>query len=368
MEISLRSKASLCIVLALGSASVARAAVSDADISMLEAEIDALKEDKNAGIKVSGYADASYINDSRDVATLNGPNGDKYGFRLDHLAMFLTKKFDKNWNFFSEVEYEDGTFIDSDPTAPAQSGSVFVESVNIDYQWRPSHYVRFGREFTPAGIWSIDNFAPFVPTTEMPMHIRQIFPAVIDGVDAHGTVPMGATFMDYNVYVANGDGTPGESDNNRQKALGGRVSFILPAFQHLELGASVFRDTNDVDVRKTAYGVHGKLRADKLTLQAEYANDNQKPLGGGAETKQTGYYLQALYDISKWTVGYRYDYWNPDKSAAPSEKVTDNVVMVNYHVSPVIVCKLEHHMVNSQDPAAEDYGRTILSIAYYLGD
>jgi len=350
------------------------AAVTDDDIKMLEEEVNSLKEVKDTATKLSGYVDAEYISDTRDAATID----DKYGFRLHHLSLFVTKNFNKDWKFFSEVEFEDGTFIDSDPSAPGQSGSIFAEAVNIDYQWRPSQFVRIGRDFTPAGIWSVDHYPPFVPTQETPMHIRAIFPGVIEGVDAHGTVPMGRTFMDYDAYVANGDGTPGQSDNNHQKALGGRVSFIIPAFQRLELGASVFRDTDpnnytgdpaiQLDARKTAYGLHGKVKVDRLTLQTEYASDTKKPLDGSTETKQVGYYLQGLYDIANWTAGYRYDVWNPDKSASVSEKVTDNVLFVNYHVSPVIVCKLEHHIVNKQDPAAEDYGRTILSIAYYLGD
>ena len=48
--------------------------------------------------------------------------------------------------------------------------------------------------------------------------------------------------------------------------------------------------------------------------------------------------------------------------------MTDNAVFINYHVNPSIVCKLETHMVNNTDPSIEDYQRTILSIAYYLGD
>ena len=365
---SMRRKTFLCALLAIGINTNIWAAVTEDDLAMVEDEINTIKEARDTATKLSGYVDAEYINDTRDAATID----DKYGFRMHHLSLFVTKKFDNDWKFFSEVEFEDGTFMDSgslppdNEVFPNTSGSIYAEAVNIDYQWSPSQYVRIGRDFTPAGIWSVDHYPPFVPTQETPMHIREIFPGVVDGMNAHGTVSMGASFMNYDAYVANGANTPGQSDNNHQKAVGGRVSFILPALTHLELGASAFRDTDEADVRKTAYGAHGKLKAGKFTLQTEYAADTLKPLDGSAETKQVGYYLQALYDIKSWTVGYRYDLWNPDKSA--TAKVTDNAFFVNYHVSPVIVCKLEHHMINEQDPAAEDYGRTILSIAYYLGD
>ena len=358
---NLRRKACLCALLAVVASPAVMAAVTEDDLALVEEEISTIKESRETATKLSGYVDAEYIDDSRDAATIP----DKYGFRMHHLSLFITKKFNHDWKFFSEIEFEDGVLQDGlDPAA--NYGAIFAEAINIDYQWSPSQYIRVGRDFTPAGIWSIDHYPPFVPTQEAPMHIREIFPAVVEGVDAHGTVPMGASFMDYDVYVANGDGTPGESDTNDHKALGGRASFILPAFNRLELGASVFRDTDDTDMRKTAVGVHGKLKAGKVTLQSEYASDTIKPLGGGAETKQLGYYLQALYDIRQWTLGYRYDFWDDDKSTA--NKVTDNAVFANFHVNPNIVLKLETHMVSNKDSTVEDFQRTILSIAYYLGD
>jgi hypothetical protein len=370
----IRRKAVLCALLAIGNTSNVWAAVTEDDLALVEDEINTIKESLDTATKLSGYVDAEYINDSRGSATLNQA-GEKYGFRMHHLSLFVTKKFNSDWKFFSEIEFEDGVLQDG-LDQEANYGAIFAEAINIDYQWHPSQYVRIGRDFTPAGIWSIDHYPPFVPTQEMPLHIRQIFPQVVDGIDSHGTIALGTTFMNYNVYVANGDGTPGESDNNNRKAIGTRLSFILPKFQHFEIGASVFKDTDpynytgdpsiSVAAKKTAYGVHGKLKIKKLTLQTEYATDTQKPLDGSPQIKQVGYYLQGYYDIRRWSLGYRYDFWDEDQ--ADANKVTDNVAFVNYHVNPSIVFKLEHHIVSNKDTNLEDYQRTILSIAYYLGE
>jgi len=373
----LQRKACLFALLAAGVTPTVMAAVTEDDIALVDDEINTIKEANDRATKLSGYVDAEYINDSRKSADMSA-NGDKYGFRMHHLSLFVTKKFNHDWKFFSEIEFEDGVQQDGlDPGA--NTGQIYAEAINIDYQWRPSHYVRIGRDFTPAGIWSVDHYPPFVPTQEMPMHIRNIFPAVVDGVDAHGTVPLSSTFMDYDVYVANGDGTPGESDNNHQKAVGARLSFKLPALDLLELGTSFFKDTNTndgatpiVDTKKTAYGFHAKLKVNNVTVQSEYASATIKTLGG-SEMKQLGYYVQGIYDINQWGVGYRYDFFNPDKSASPKVDAKDNVVFVNYHVSPVIVCKLEHHIVKDNGDVKTNYGkadytRTILSIAYYLGE
>lgn len=369
MGMSLRKKAYLSVLLAIGITPNVWAAVTEDDLTLLEEEINTIKESRDTATKVSGYVDAEYINDSRPAAQRG-----KYGFRIHHMSLFVTKKFNRDWKFFSEVEFEDGV------NTEAGIGTIFAEAINIDYQWRPSQYVRIGRDFTPAGIWSVDHYPPFVPTQERPLHIRKIFPQVIEGVNAHGTVGVGGSFMDYDVYVANGDssngyggssstGQPGESDNNDQKALGGRLNFILPALKRTEVGVSVLKDTNTdttpVNTEKTAYGVHGKVRFGSASVQAEYAQSNQKPQGG-TKTEKVGYYLQALYDINRWTVGYRYDFYDADKSAKVD--VTRNSFFVNYHVNPHIVWKLEHHIQDNQDPTMKDYGLTIASIAYYLGE
>lgn len=385
MRIRLHRKVYPYILLTIGIIPNVWAAVTEDDLSLVEDEINTIKEERDTATKLSGYVDAEYINDSRNSAIMNA-QGDKYGFRIRHLSLFVTKKFNQKWSFFSEAEFEDGTFIDSGGPASNTSGSIYAESINMDYQWRPSQYLRIGRDFTPAGIWSTDHYPPFVATQDTPMFFEAhaIFPGVIDGVDAHGTLPIGKSFLEYDAYVANGDSTPGQSDNNRQKAFGGRVNFILPAFKLLHIGASFFRDTDPynytgdpsvmLDSRKTSYGFHGKLKVDNWTVQAEYAQDTRKPLDGGAtaETKQVGYYLQALYDVNQWSIGYRYDFFNPDKSASTKVDAKDNVVFVDYHVSPVIVCKLEHHMVKDHSLVSTygkaDYSRTILSIAYYLGE
>ena len=111
------------ILLAIGFIPNVWAAVTQDDLSLVEDEINTIKEERDTATKLSGYVDAEYINDSRESATMNAV-GDKYGFRIRHLSLFVTKKFDQNWSFFSEAEFEDGTFIDSGGPASNTSGSI----------------------------------------------------------------------------------------------------------------------------------------------------------------------------------------------------------------------------------------------------
>jgi len=332
----------------------------ETDIEMREDETEDLKKKIDKAINISGYVDVEYVEDDR--------SSKRSGFRLHHMSLFFTKQLSDRWKFFSEIEYEDGPFIEGPDDPNDVKGKIFLEAVNFDYEWRDQQFGRGGRFFTPAGIWSIDHYPPFVPTQERPMHIRKIFPQVIEGAMAHGTVPVGSTYMNYDLYVGNGEGNsnPGKSDGNSEKALGGKVSFILPQLKYLELGASYFTDTNaTTNDEKDAYGVHAKLKLDAFTLQAEYADGEITPdSGSGSSYDKVGYYAQLLYDIRSWTLGGRHDFYAENDKLDKDE--TRNSVFVNYHVDQNIVLKLEYHKIEDDDVSKENYTKTIGSVVYYL--
>ena len=107
------------------------------------------------------------------------------------MSLFFTKDFGNGWSFFSEVEYEDGPKFEGDGTTlSSQDGKIFLESVNMTYLHKPDLSARVGRFFTPAGIWSVDHYPPFVGTQLRPQHIRKIFPQVIDGAGVFGSLTL----------------------------------------------------------------------------------------------------------------------------------------------------------------------------------
>jgi len=346
------------VLFVLGLPIVTSAANND-ELVLMEEEIAAIKEIQDNAVKVSGYVDAEYIIDSRPIA-----ERDKYGFRMHHFSVFLTKNFGQNWRFFSEIEFEDGTQQDG-LNPDANYGQIFAEAINITYQWTPGHFVRIGRDFTPTGIWSIDHYPPFVATQDKPAHVRTIFPHVIDGINSLGTFKMGNAFLKYHAYVANGDGTTGESDNNDEKALGSRVSMLLPYLDHMEGGFSTLNDTLGDYSKAFSWGGHAKISFRGVTLQSEFALSESKMVNS-TKINKLGYYIQTSYDIGKWTLGYRYDFSDEDKSQAVNHD--HNTAFLGYHVSPHIVCKIEHHEISRQNPNLSDFQKSIFSIAYYLGD
>ena len=344
-------------------------------LEQLEAEAEIYREEADeqssrdeTPVQINGYVDAEYQVDSRS-------NVDA-GFRLHHLSLFFKKQIAKKWRFFSEIEYEDAPKFEGEgkaQTAPAQGeivddaeGKIYVEAVNIDYQWKPVSSFRIGRFFTPAGIWSIDHYPPFVPTQIRPGHIRKIFPQVVDGAATYGTLDLGETFLNYDVYVGNGEGNTGKKDMNSRKAVGARTYLLFPLLNYFEVGVSAYADELNNNDDKTSTGMHLKIRSGQFTLQAEAADAKIEPMAGGTYHVK-GYYSQFLYKpTDAWTVGYRHDVYDQDDSVE-KEETTDSL-FVNYHVNKDITLKAEIHDIEDEDVAVPDHKLSIFSIVYYLGD
>ncbi|MBI3774101.1 MAG: hypothetical protein HY273_00865, partial [Gammaproteobacteria bacterium] len=313
------------------------------------------------------YADVEY----RDTSNSGNPPG----FRIHHFSLILTKQIDEHWHTFAEIEYEDAPrmeFKPGSPTCEAEcSGQIFLEAMNIDYSPVDAVGVRFGRFFTPAGIWSIEHYPPFVVTQERPLYIDHIFPPLIDGVLLHGTVPVKTLFLNYDIYAGNGEGGSGNSDNNDKKSLGLRTAITLPWLTQFEIGLSANADTlgnsDQAETRKLSTGMHSKLRMGQVAFQTEIARASLKPQASAKYT-ENGFYAQLGYDHSAATkLGYRYDVFNdyaPDTTMKVANK--RNTLFANYRVHKNVVMKLEHHLTKRDTTSNERL--IVASVVVYLGE
>ncbi len=315
--------------------------IQDDDIAGLEEELEEVNIRDEHAMKLSGYADVEY----------RSKTGKPAGFRIHHLSLFATKKINNKFSFFSEIEFEDGPKFED----PVADGQIFLEAMNIDYKITANTSLKMGRFFTPAGIWSIDHYPPFVSTQERPIHIRRIFPQLIDGLDLFGVLPIGKTFLNYDVYLGNGEGNNGHGDNNSSKGIGTKISWILPFLKHTEIGATYYSDTLNSGEDKKAKGVHTKIQYGQFTLKAEYA----KATFSQSTANKTGKYVQLMYDIDDFSIGFRYD---KDNSKKPYT-IKRNSYIANYHVTDKIVVKFEHHVDDAQSKTTHE---DILSIAVFL--
>ena len=325
-----------------------------------------LEKQLHSKLQTSGYADVEFGNDSGE--------GKHPSFRIHHFSLIFTKKIDEHWRSFAEIEYEDAPRIEFTPGSSACqgdcSGQIFLEAMNVDYSPSDLAGVRFGRFFTPAGIWSIDHYPPFVVTQERPLHIHNIFPQLIDGAMVHGTFPLRDTFLNYDVYAGNGEGSSAHGDNNHKKSLGLRAAIQLPWLTQFELGTSAYTDTltggNQAETSKFATGFHAKAQMGQVAFQSEIASARYQPKTGANYT-QAGYYAQLGVDISAATIGYRYDFFEDyDLATAKKADLKRNSLFANYRVHKNVVLKLEHHRTTRDQAGRENL--TLASIAVYLGE
>ena len=308
-------------------------------------------------VDVSGYADVEYRLTDKD-----GENG---GFRLHHLSLFFTKDIQKEWKLFTEVEFEDAPVLDyTNDTLNRGDGVFFVEQMYIEYHPSLSWDLRFGRFLTPAGIWSIYHYPPYVPTQSPPLFTRLIFPEVSDGALLRNSFVLHDTAIDTHLFASNGSGNPGSLDMNTNTAVGARANAALT--HGLSAGASYFREKDNSDVMKNSFALHLLADYGPFNLQSEYAYRHNDP-DGGASYNDKGWYAQLAYDAGKWTLAARLDWYDTDDTA-PINDIYRYTGAINYHFAHNVVGKLEYDRNEFDDPARQDYNEVIFAIVVAIGD
>lgn len=315
-------------------------------------------EDINSRLKdeveITGYIDAEL-----DLTSQQGANN---RFRTRHFSVLIGKAINEQWRIFTETEYENAPIINPDDNSQS-SGTILLEQVYIERLFMPEIKIRAGRFLTPAGIWLINRYSPFTPTQAKPQHIQKIFPQFLDGALVYGSFNLSDDLISYHIYAANGEGNSGGEDSNQDKTVGGRLDLFFPAFYNMKIGVSALGDKLNDGADKTAKGVDLQFKADSFRVQGEYAVADYNSDIPGQSRKSEGYYVQALYDIGKFTIVGRYDYYDPGDSAG-LDKVTVNTGGLNYHWTPYIVSKIENNSyVYTGGAGTPDYTEWILSSA-----
>lgn len=310
-------------------------------------------------VDVSGYADAEFYHTDQENAN------DR--FRIRHLSLFFTKNIQKEWKLFSEVEYEDAPRIksnDSTDTVQSSQGTVFVEQLYIEYHPALDWDVRFGRVLTPAGIWSIYHYPPYVPFQTGPLFYKNIFPELADGLQLRNSFSSKDTLLDTHLYIANGAGNSGSGDRNENKAIGARVN--ADALEGLSAGGSYYRETDNSNVVRTSYGLHLALNYSPVRFQAEYATRHNDP-EGQRSFNDSGIYAQLAYDIDKWTLAARYDWYDSNDTDSQNDRYRYTGA-VNYQFAENVVAKAEYSRNEFDSPSTKDYNEVILAIVVAIGD
>jgi len=332
-------------------------------VDLLKAQNDETTSRLSNFVDISGYADGEFNLTNNQAAEARSE------FRVHHLSLFFSKQLAEQWRMFSEVEFEDAPKIEPiDPGNSNRHGELFVEVFTLEYNQNRYANFRLGRFLNPGGIWNVEHYPPFVLTQEKPTMVNQhIFPQTNDGLQFYGSHYQWNVTTDYILYVSNGSGpNTGHGDINSDKSWGADLGFKFPFLSDTEIGFSYDRENKDENDNKVKIlGADTKLAWKDLKFQGEYAKRYTDDLAG--TTAQTiGWYSQLTYDWRKWTVGYRYDWYDPDHRDNDNRTIT-NTVAVNYHFTPDVVGKIEQHFVKDEGASDVHYTKTLFSIAVYLG-
>ncbi|MBI5561637.1 MAG: porin [Deltaproteobacteria bacterium] len=348
-------------------------------LDAVEREVKALKEE-NAGLKkrvedaelsddefkqnllglsnlvdISGYADAEYI--------ITNQQDENNRFRLHHLSLFFSKDVQKDWKFFSEVEFEDAPRVESNTasdTIKKSQGVIFVEQMYLQYHPRFDWDVRVGRFLTPAGYWSIYHYPPYVPTQRYPLFFKVMFPEVSDGLQLRKSVPLGEMTMDTHIYAANGSGNSGNGDRNNNKAAGARVN--LDVISGLSTGLSYYREKDNLDSMNSTYGAHLVVSHKAFKVQTEYIRRHNRPKSTGAFNDES-WYGQLSYDVGQWTLAGRYDWYDPDNTIA-GNCLYRYTGALNYHVTHNVVGKAEYNRNLFEDRSKKEALRRFMWVDF----
>ena len=275
--------------------------------------------------------------------------------------------------------------FDSRLEIEASGGGTNVNLVNAQISYLLNDYIALGAGefFSPSNVF-VERFEPqwINKLPDRPIGIYHgVLPNISVGVQARGGFPIGPTRVDYAFYVSNGPTlstfdarTAGTldfnsyTDNNDDKAVGGRVGFLpIPGVEvgyGFETSRPGFQGTTFSDVRALVQSVDLEITRDsdllkgRVNLFAQYAwsrvdhavYDPDGSLGFGPlplTAKRDGGYAEIAYRptkvdsdfIKNFEMIFRWDHLSADPSGLGDPSETRFTLGLDYWLSPSTVVK-----------------------------
>jgi hypothetical protein len=276
-------------------------------------------------------------------------------------------------------------FIEAELETELQGGETVISLEYADASFILNKYmtIRAGKFLSPFGIFQ-DRLHPGwinkLPTKPLGFGHDGLGPSSEIGVDLRGGIPLGDAKMNYSFYLSNGpvlnDGAdePGEEgmltyenadDNNKGKAIGGRIGFLPFSNSSLEIGGSFQNGkvgnkgsnyenigarqyaldliyVKQLDFLKGILDVKGQWNQVNVD-QADYT-DPDDPTGNTTYTfdnKRNSVFVWGAYRptmaqnkfLKKTELVFRYSGLNPPAGSKEPEKVKQYMYGINYWVN-----------------------------------
>lgn len=219
---------------------------------------------------------------------------------LSHLSAILWWEPGPQWKLLAEVDGQHGLQIPSHDEyhdRPDSGAALALERVYAD--WRASDALtwRVGKFLTPIGRWNQDHPDPLTWTTSRPLLSRSSFPAATTGVMAFGSMSMGLSDLDYQVYAAPGQNwRAGAAQDPFSRAIGTRI--VLPLGSDAQLGVSLasFKQRDADNDQRRLGGLDLLWQLGRLQVHAEVMARHG---GEGYESGEHGGFVQLVHPLGQ---------------------------------------------------------------------
>jgi hypothetical protein len=333
----------------------------EAEASTQEDTVNSLRENVLGRVNLNGYLNTRFFADQSDEVN---------AFQVNPLGIVMSKQLGR-FNLFSEVylahiphharivpppseEALESSASEAAGDAHSETaadvsgeGQVEVRNAWMEYNHSRAFNMRVGKFLSPQYFWQ-NHYPNVVLSTDLPIHLRELFPPELVGVMASGMVakPMGSSELGfgYKAYLSNNESEQLlRGDVSNDKSWGGRLELHLPINGRLKLlnvaadlyqGRSALTGTTDL-VHNSVWGVEEQLELDRFMLNTEYAR------GHWLGRSRFGYYLQPAFRVSdEWIGFYRLEGL---ESARVQEAERRHLLGINYRPRSQVALKLEYY-------------------------
>ncbi len=313
-------------------------------------------------LRINGYVSAEYERVVGDPALGPDAPGDRNGsFDADLFDLVLHWRGSDRLRLAADVTWEHG------PATEDGYGNVAVEYAFLEYAVADWAKVRAGKMFTPFGIYNeIHTAKPVYLSVKEPFSTNRndkfgsalrFYPRWGMGAALVGNGALAGIEWDYVIAVTNGENTtsenPFEADDNKQKAVAGRVRAVLA--DQLELGASGYLDElTELDASEAPTAGRTRLASwgAQLTwrprfiglgveLEAVAGTVTPSASSGLARTRRWGASAMAWWWFAERVAPYlRFEYLDPDTGVA-SDQAQLLLAGLNARIAGAFHVKLE---------------------------
>ncbi|PCJ63388.1 MAG: hypothetical protein COA79_00855 [Planctomycetota bacterium] len=335
-------------------------------------------KDLHPHVKLNGYSSFEFEYEISDKG-----DGDKNGsFDADSIDLVFNIYPVNRLRFAIDISYEHGTATEDN------RGNVAMEYAFGEYTYNEYLKIRFGKMFSHFGIYNeIHTAKTSFLTFKEPKSTNKIskvgggdflfYPRWQVGLAVTGEFDLADKEFDYILQLSNGDQgdeggqdtNPFESDNNTQKAFGGRFRYNI--LEDLRLGLSFYHDIveeydDDLDPKHEnptgqhtsvfSYGFQAEYQIRNLTFEFEYTGGFVDPSSGSSIDRYGVTLLGAYTFKDKYTPYVRLEYFDPNQDVS-NDEATIFICGLNIEVLRWFNVKVEINRTWSEDGNLELNGK-----------